>query len=258
MRRIALALVVVGALVAAATAWAAVTNTVSYKVTLKPTGKGTKKKPAALMYKAVLHIDTDPPGQQPDTSSHTTIQFPTLIKQNAKLLPKCSQADIDGKPTVPAKCKAAQVGTGTASALAGSPGQDKSQSIKEDLSVKLYNGGPTRVLLVLNASSPVQIQNAVVPGVLGPGAAGYGYSVDFQVPANLQNNTGLWVALTDFNVTIQPANKVVKVKGKNTKVSYLQLTGSCSGLTSKATAYFIDDQGADAGNVTNEQPSTCG
>lgn len=257
MRRIALVLAVVGLLVAAATAWAAVTNTVSYKTTLHSVGKGSKKKPAALSYQAVLHIDTDPPGQQPDTSPNTTVYFPSVVKQNAAKLPSCSQADIDGKPSVPAKCNKAMVGNGTASALAGSPGQDAGSSIKENLSVKLYNGGANKVLLVLNAAAPVQIQNAVVPGILGPGGSGYGYSVDFQVPPNLQNNTGLWVALTDFKVNVLPKTFPVKVKGKTVKLSYLQLTGPCSGLKSKATAHFIDDQGQPAGEVTDEEPATC-
>lgn len=258
MRRIALALVLVGALVAAATAWAAVTNTVSYKVTMKSTGKGTKKKPAALQYKAVLHVDTDPPGQQPDTSPNTTIYFPKEVKQNAKYIPSCKQSDIDGKATIPAKCNKALVGTGTASALAGTPGQDASSSIKEDLTVKLFNGGPKEVLLVLNASQPVQVQNAVVPGILGAGEGGYGYTVDFQVPPSLQNNTGLWVALTDFNVNVTPKNFPVKVKGKKVKLSYLQLTAPCKGLKSKATAHFIDENGQPAGEVSDEEIVSCG
>jgi hypothetical protein len=134
VRRIALLAVVVGALAAAATAWA-VTNTVSYTVTLKKatSGKPTAKKPVRVAYNAKLKIDTDPAGQQPDTAPVTSIYFPKQIRQNSKLLPGCSVADIDGKPSMPAKCSKGKVGTGTASALAGSPGSPASNSVKEDL-----------------------------------------------------------------------------------------------------------------------------
>jgi hypothetical protein len=103
VRRIALLAVVVGALAAAATAWA-VTNTINYTVTLKKgSGTPTKKKPVPVAYNAVLKIDTDPSGSQPDTAPVTSIYFPKQIKQNSKLLPGCKQSDIDGKTDMPAK-----------------------------------------------------------------------------------------------------------------------------------------------------------
>src|SRR5438034_4634231 len=82
VRRIALLAVAVGALAAAATAWA-VTNTVSYSVTIKKVGgsKATPKKPLRIAYNAVLHIDSDLSGSQPDTAPVTSIYFPKQIKQ---------------------------------------------------------------------------------------------------------------------------------------------------------------------------------
>lgn len=255
MRRIAL-LVAVGLLVTAAAAWA-VTNTVSYSVTIKKVGgnKATPKKPLRIAYNAVLHIDTDPPGSQPETSPVTSIYFPSQIQQNSKLLPSCKQSDIDGKQSMPAKCNKAVVGSGTASALAGSPGSPASNSVKEDLNVKFLNGGPNVVLLLLNSqpSAPVAITNRVVPGTLGTASAPFGYRVDFTIPQDLQNQLGLSIALTDFKVSITNKAFTVKKGKKKVQVGYLQLTGCpASGtLPIRAVAHFA------SGDVTNDSTTKC-
>jgi hypothetical protein len=261
VRRIALLCVVVGALAAAATAWA-VTNTVSYSVTIKK-GPGTPsaKKPVNIGYNAILHIDTDPAGSQPDTAPVTSIYFAKQIKQNSKLLPSCSQADIDGKASFPAKCKAATVGTGTASALAGSPGSPAANSVQENLNVTFVNGpAGKQVLLVLNSSAgaPVAITNRVVPGDLGAGKGPYGYRVDFKIPPDLQNQLGLSIALTDFKVQITNKAFPVKIHGKKAKVSYLQLAGKCTGgqLPVEAIAHFVDANGNPT-DVTNDSNTKC-
>ena len=255
MRRIALLVVVVGALAAAATAWA-VTNTVSYTVTLKKAaGKPSPKKPVPVQYNALLHIDTDPSGQQPDTAPVTSIYFPKQIKQNSKLLPSCSQSDIDGKQSLPAKCGKAKVGTGTASALAGSPGSPASNSVKEDLNVGFFNGPKGKqVLLVLNSQpgAPVAITNRVVPGDLAPASAPFGYRVDFKIPEDLQNQLGLSIALTDFKVSITSKKFTVKVHGKKKGVGYLETTG-CGELPIRAVAHFKDSaNGGATTDVTND------
>lgn len=259
MRRIALLVVVVGALAAAATAWA-VTNTVSYTVTLKKatSGKPTSKKPIRVAYNSKLKIDTDPPGQQPDTAPVTSIYFPKQIKQNSKLLPGCSVSDIDGKPSMPAKCTKGKVGTGTASALAGSPGSPASNSVKEDLNVTFINGSNHKqILLVLNSAptAPVAITNRVVPGDLAPGTGNFGYRVDFKIPPDLQNQLGLSIALTDFNVAITNKGFKVKVKGKTKSVGFLELTG-CGTLPIRAVAHFKDASGT-VTNVQNDSTAKC-
>lgn len=255
MRRIALLTVAVGLLAAAATAWA-VTNTISYTVTLKKgTGKPSAKKPVPTQYNALLHIDTDPSGNQPDTAPVTSIYFPKQIKQNSKLLPSCKQSEIDGQQDMPAKCTKAKVGTGTASALAGSPGSPASNSVKEDLNVQFINGaGGKQVLLVLNsqAGAPVAITNRVVPGDLGSASAPFGYKVDFKIPEDLQNQLGLSIALTDFKVSITGKPFTVKIKGKKVKKGYLELTG-CGELPIRAIAHFKDSaNGGATTDVTND------
>jgi hypothetical protein len=250
---------VVGLLVFAATALA-LTNTVNYTVTLKGS-KGTIKKPANLGYNAVLHIDTDPPGQQPNTAPVTSIYFPKQIKYNSKILPSCSLASVDGKDSMPPACKKAKVGTGTAHALAGSPGQDGASAINEDLDVTFLNGGAKQILLVLNSTptAPVKITNRVVPGDLtSSDDSNFGYRVDFKIPQDLQEPVpGVKVALVDFKVQISP--KSIKPKKKGGKpVSYLQLTGCPGGsLPNKAVAHFIDENGQPAGDVESPSVTKC-
>jgi hypothetical protein len=254
VRRIALLAVVVGALAAAATAWA-VTNTINYTVTLKKgSGTPTKKKPVPVAYNAVLKIDTDPSGSQPDTAPVTSIYFPKQIKQNSKLLPGCKQSDIDGKTDMPAKCKKGIVGTGTASALAGSPGSPAANSVKEDLNVSFVNNpSGKQVLLVLNSqpTAPVAITNRVVPGDLSGGTGAFSYRVDFKIPEDLQNQLGLSIALTDFNVKITGKAFKVKVKGKTKKVGYLELTG-CGTLPIRAIGHFKDSSTGATTDMTDD------
>jgi len=260
VRRIALLVAVVGSLLAVATAWA-VTNTVSYTVTLKKasTAKPSVKKPVRVQYVANLHIDSDPSGNQPDTAPVTSIYFPKQIKQNSKLLPSCSQADIDGKESLPAKCGKAKVGSGTASALAGSPGSPAANSVKEDLNVGFFNGPKAKqVLLVLNSQpgAPVAITNRVVPGDLAAGGGNFGYRVDFKIPADLQNQLGLSIALTDFKVTITNKPFSVKKNGKSVKVGYLELTGCPGSLPIRAIGHFVDANGVTS-DVQNDSTAKC-
>jgi hypothetical protein len=256
VRRIAL-LAAVGVMATAATAWA-LTDTVSYSVVLKKasSAKPTAKKPVNIGYNAVLHIDTDPPGSQPDTAPVTSIYFAKQIKQNSKLLPSCTQQEIDGQQTMPAKCNKAKVGTGTASALAGSPGSPAANSVKEDLNVTFINGpGGKQVLLVLNSSptAPVAITNRVVPGNLAAGKGPFAYRIDFTIPDDLQNQLGLAIALTDFKVQITGKDFSVKQHGKTVKVGYLQLNAACPGgkVPVEAVAHFA------SGDVTNDSTSKC-
>jgi hypothetical protein len=261
VRRIALLCVVVGALAAAATVYA-VTNTVSYSVTLKraTSAKPTSKKPVNVAYNAILHIGTDPAGQQPDTAPVTSIYFAKQLKQNAKLIPSCSVADIDGKPSMPAKCSKAVVGKGTASALAGSPGSPASNSVTENLNVTGVNGpGGKQFLLVLNSdpTAPVAITNRVVPGDLSSGGGPFGYRLDFKIPPDLQNQLGLSIALTDFHVNVPSKAFTVKIHGKKAKVGYLQET-ACpgAGLPVRAIAHFVDSNGAQT-DVQNDSVAKC-
>jgi hypothetical protein len=238
----------------------AVTDTVSYSAKYSKSGKPSKNKPANMSYTGILHVDTNPPGQQPETAPTTSIFYSKAIKNNAPYFPFCNQKDIDGMGTFPAKCNKAIVGSGTASSLAGSPGSPSDQSVREDLTVKAVNGPSGKVLfLVLNSKpgAPVAISNRVVPGAVVKAAGTFGFLTRFQVPADLQNQLGLSISLTDFNVKISGTPRKVKIKGKTQKVSYLQLT-SCPGtLPTKAVATFTDSSGGANKDVTSTSKAKC-
>jgi hypothetical protein len=260
VRRIAL-IAAMALFATAATAWA-VTNTLTYSATLKKASSKapTTAAPVDAGYNAVLHIDTNPAGTQPDIAPVTTVYFAKEIKQNAKAWAGCKMSDIDGQTTFPAKCNKAIVGTGTATAYAGSPGHPVGESVKEDLTVKAVNAtGGKQIMLVLTSApgSPVAINNRVVPGALGSASGAYGYKVAFAIPEDLQNQLGLSIALADFKVNISNKPKLITLKGKKVKAGYLQLTG-CKGhkVPVKAVATFKDENGATT-NVTSESTAKC-
>ena len=237
----------------------AVTNTLTYSGKLTYKGKPTTKKPANLAYTGTLHIDTDPAGNQPDTAPVTSVFFSKAIKNNAKYFPFCNQADIDGQAAFPSKCNKAVVGTGTATALAGGPGNPSSQSVKEDLNVKAVNGPKGKLLFLVLTSkpgAPVAINNRVVPGAVVKSTGPFGFLVKFTIPEDLQSQLGLSISLTDFLVKVSGTPKTVKVSGKSTKLAYLQLT-SCKGhLPVKAIANFKDATGKTT-PVTSESQAKC-
>jgi hypothetical protein len=238
----------------------AVTNTLTYsgKVTYK--GKPTTTTPANLAYTGTLHIDTNPPGSQPDTAPITDVYFSKAIKINAPYFPSCKMAEIDGQTTFPSKCNKAIVGTGTATALAGSVGSPASQSVKEDLTVKAVNGPKGKVLyLVLTSApgSPVAINNRVVPGTVVKKSGTFGFLVRFAIPADLQSQLGLSISLTDFNVKVSGTPRTVTINRKKVKVAYLQLTSCKSSLPVKAIANFKDSSTGQTVPVTSQSTSKC-
>src|SRR3954447_10903431 len=246
VRRLVL-LAVVAVMAITAVAAYAVDNTISYteKVTFK--GTPTAKKPVNTAYQGILHIDTNPPGQQPDTAPRTSVYYAKGIVNNAKYFPFCNASEIDGQQTIPAKCKKAKVGSGTASSLAGTPGTSGS-SIRENLTVTAVNGPKGKsIYLVLNSTpdAPVAIQNRVVPGTVVKSSGAFALITRFDVPADLQEQLGLRIALTDFNVKISGTPRKVKIGKVFKSVSYLQLSSCKKSLPVKAIAQFKDSANGD-------------
>jgi hypothetical protein len=249
MMRKLFVLFAVGALVCAvavATAFASQQpNTVSYTVKAKKKGKPSKKHPAPLSYEGILSVGTSN-NTQPNVAPTTKLYFPKQVVQNAKYFPSCNGKKLDGQSSVPASCKKAVIGGGTATASGGAPGQPINPATTENLKVTAYNGvRGKQILLVLNGSSPLQISNRVVTGQMGPGGGKFGYTVTFTVPADLQYQLGLQVALTHFDVKISPKVHKLKVRGKTKKLSYLGVT-KCGTLPTQTTANF-DQDGAPGG-----------
>ena len=238
----------------------AVTDTLTYTAKMTHSGKPSAKKPANASYQGILHIDTDPAGQQPEGAPTTSVYFAKAIKTNGKYFPFCNMSEIDGQPTFPSKCNKAKVGTGTASALAGGPGNPSSQSVKEDLSVFAVNGPKGKALyLVLNSQpgAPVAIQNRVVPGTVVKASGAFGFLVRFDIPADLQEQLGLTVSLTDFNVKVSGTPRKLKVGKVFKKISYLQLTACPGSLPVKTIAQFKDKDTGQVKPVTSESKGKC-
>jgi len=237
----------------------AVNDTLNYSAKISFKGKPTAKKPANLTYTGILKVDTNPPGSQPDTAPKTAIYYPKAIKNNAKYFPFCNQSEIDGLP-FPAKCKKAIVGQGTASSLAGIPGNPSSTSVRENLTVKAVNGAKGQyIMLVLNSApgAPVQITNRVVPGFVVHASGAFGFLTRFEVPHDLQDQLGLKIALTDFNVKINGTAKTVKVKGKTKKMSFLQITSCKGSVPIKAITQFVDNDTGTPKSVVSSSTSKC-
>jgi hypothetical protein len=254
-------LLVVGGVVAtclavvAAVAFAA-NNQVSYTAKLSPAHPKAKTgKPANVGYEGILSVTT-PDGTQPDTGAKTTLYFPKQIINNAKKFASCKPSEIDGKDTIPSKCKAATVGSGTASSEAPTPGQPPNPALAESLKVTAINGDKGKTLmLVLNATAPVPITNRVIPGKLGPGSGQFGYTVTFTVPTDLQNIAGAQIALAHFDVKLSKS-KTAKVGKK--KVSYLQLK-SCPKSGKLPTKTVIDfDNSAGSGPAAGPDQTVTG
>jgi hypothetical protein len=238
----------------------AVTDTVTYTSKVSFKGKPTAKKPVNTSYQGILHVDTDPGGQQPETAPTTSVYYAKGFKTNGKYFPFCNASEIDGQATFPSKCNKAKVGTGTASSLAGTPGSPSSQSVREDLTVTAVNGPKGKVIyLVLNSTpgAPVAIQNRVVPGTVVKSSGAFAFLVRFDVPADLQEQLGLSIALTDFNVKISGTPRKVKVGKVFQKISYLQLTSCKSSLPVKAIAQFKDKDSGQIKPTTSTSSAKC-
>ncbi|MBV9213354.1 MAG: hypothetical protein JOZ25_06875 [Actinobacteria bacterium] len=234
------------ALVFAATAYA-VTNTVTYSVTLKEKGKPSKQKPARLTYTSTLNVH-GPGGTQPDTQVSSDYFYPKQAVLNAAQFPSpCKKSDIDNKTTVPSKCKKALIGKGTATSSAGSPGSAPLGT--EPLDLTLYNAtGGSQVFLVLNSrpGATATVNHRVIVGTVTQVGGKFGYKTHYDVPADLQT-TG-----PPFNEPATVTTLTLKIgatiKKSGTKVPYIALK-SCpksKKLKGKVTVNFNTNKSTSA------------
>jgi hypothetical protein len=244
----------------------AVTDTMKYSSVTKVVGKAAAaKKPANLSYRGTIAINTEPAEQQPDAAPRTTVSFDKNIINNAKYYPSCTQAEIDGKEALPEKCKKAIVsikGKSTATAYAGTPGNPKAQSVKEELTVEAINGPKGKTLFLVVSSKPnqaVTLNNRVVPGTVLKGKGLFGFLVQFDIPTDLQEQLGLKISLTDFDVHVDGKPRAVKIGGKSAKVAYLQLKAcpKTRKLNVKAATQFRDNATGTIKTVESVSTSKC-
>jgi hypothetical protein len=243
----------------AAVAWALDNNTVDYN---SPITVGSKVLGAKnIDYEGILDIGTSD-NTQPNTAPLTELFFAKELKNNAKRWPSCKASDIDGKATIPAKCKKAVVGGGTADAtVSAQPGS--TNRVPQHLDVVALNGNKGKQILLALIGGALGAYR-VIPGDLGPGnGAEFGYKVSFKVPAELQGNLSAQIALTHFDVHINKTTKIVKkvkVKGKRKKVKktfklgYLQLKKcpAAGTLPSRAIVHFNKDDNTAGGQVVQD------
>lgn len=151
-------------------------------------------------------IFSDPVGNQPDTVSSLSLVFPQEFVFGGAAMPSCGQNQIDGQPTFPAACEAAQVGNGTGTAFAGNPGIALTNSVREDVTFRVVNGAPagSTVLLVVTSapSAPVAIFNRVIPGVISPADPPFAKTLELSIPQDLQSQLGLAIVFTDLHATV--------------------------------------------------------
>src|SRR5207244_2691775 len=75
----------------------AVTNTLSAAATATVTAMPSPSAPAALQYEWTQRLDTDPSGQQPETTADITVLLADAIRSNAQYFPSCAQNQVDGQ-----------------------------------------------------------------------------------------------------------------------------------------------------------------
>jgi hypothetical protein len=219
----------------------AVTNSVAFSGKLAMATTPSTAAPANTAFEWAHQITTVPAGGQPDTAVSFKVLFPSPLILNAQDFPACLAWTADGQTTLSDDCKNAIVGSGTATMYAGSPGSPLGNSVREDLAVTVLNGSPagSAMLLLLNStpSAPVVIRNRVVTGNINP-EQGFAFGSEFNVPADLQNQLGLSIVVTDLDVTISGTPRPITVGTTTRNISYLQLPDCGSALPARQLTNF--------------------
>jgi hypothetical protein len=241
-----LALLTCALLCTTATGALAANNTVGYTVSLALSAVPSPAQPANLGYHWSQHLDTTPPGMQPDTSPSQTIYFASPVESNGRYFPSCTRAAIDGMTALSAECQNAIVGTGTATIYAGQPGSSLANSVAEKLAVKLINGPAGSSLWMVVSSqpgAPVQITNRVLPGTIAAASDPYAFGIRFDVPDDLQHQLGLSLTVTDVDVTISGTPRQITSGAASASLSYLQATRCEGALPFQDTVVFKSTTG---------------
>jgi len=236
----------------AAVAFALTNNTVDYNSPIKVKAKAADAK--NIDYEGILDIGTSDQ-TQPNTAPLTELFYAKQIKTNGAKWPSCKVSDIDGKPTIPSKCKKAVVGGGTADAtVSAQPGS--TNRVPQHLTVVALNGNKGKQILLALIGGALGAYR-VIPGDIAGAPAPFGYKVQFKVPPELQGNLSAQIALTHFDVHINKTTKIKvgkKKKGKKqktAKITLLQLKKCPSAglLPSRAVVHFNNDDNTPGGQV---------
>ncbi len=201
---VVLALAAAMSLAVAGIAYAAISSTVTFKFTPNTVPKSTFK-----AGQINVHTHTTYSNVNSQYTDRAQLYFDSDFKVNTSATPKCAKSKISGTKTMKqamAACKSALIGTGTATAAAGTN--------TVHACVLAFNGKGTggHVLLFTraNAAPPFSINcsspatntagntNVLLDGALkAANKAGYGKLLDFQ-----HIHAASPLPLTDFNVTV--------------------------------------------------------
>jgi hypothetical protein len=245
-KSIAVAAAVLGALVLASVAFAAVTTTLT--VVPRPNKASTKKKVQPITLE--IGISTaDPSVPQPPPLKQVVIRFNKGGIFNGKLFPKCKFAKLQARG--PKACpKGSRVGTGTATASA-KPIVDLVNAKVTIFNGELRGGVPTVLLYnVPDISSPITVFGTVQKKSSTSCANGAGkcdYALTFNVPEiptlpGAPPASVLTVKTKTLNVFIKK-KKRVHGKRKTVKIPYIGAPKGCPGKwVADASFTFYDGQ----------------
>lgn len=256
-RRISIAAAALVALLAVAGVAYAV-NDYTVKGSAKPAGKGTASNPAAKREVTFEFGAKDSTGARATPVKRYTIIFQGF-KSFAKFFSKCSFAAANDNAAHHTRCRKARVGGGVLNSLAGSP-SNTSSSLKCDQLITLYNSGrgffirldgspsgaddkppapPTRPDLKcpLTIARAIDARFKVVRygGVIS-------VALIFNVPPDLQTNSGLDISVLKAAAKIRGGTEKVKIGRKTQEVSILSSTG-CKGKKRTTAVEFTDRTG---------------
>lgn len=230
-----------------------------YKVTpvqTSPAGAGSASSPKAKTVKFGFEAE-DSSGARATPIKRYTIVFQGM-KSFASKFPKCTFAAANDNARHHIRCRKARVGGGILNALAGSPtNPSKESSLKCDQLVTLYNSGrgffirldggpggaddkppapPTRPDL----KCPLNIARAIDARFKTVRQGGISsVALVFNVPADLQNNTGLDISVAKVTATIPRRLVRTRIAGRTRRVSILSST-KCKGRNRLIAVQFLD------------------
>jgi hypothetical protein len=198
-----------------------------------PARAGTKSKPRAVSSKITLTTRADTAGEAEPTTTKSEVFLPSEFVLGGAVFPSCTFAQAN--QATPRCTSRARVGAGRAVFRSG--------AFSQQANVTVYNGPKGKsVLLRLDSSSggvPIHqaIEGKLVKCGTGVACAGFGIKLVTQIPEELQQGSGLRIALTELSFTLLKRT----ITHKKRKVPYLGL-GPCSDeeLSFKAVNTYRD------------------
>lgn len=245
-----MAVVALGALIAAAVAFAAPTTTLEIKTSPNKASKSKKKLQAIRL--TINTTFSDPAAPQPPPLRKVVIRFNSGGTYNGKLFPKCKFSAIQAKG--PSACpKGSKIGSGTATASA----QPVIALVNAKVTIyngELKNGVPSVILYnVPDISSPIAVQGTVEKK--SASACGDGGKCDYVLTFNVpdiptlpgQPNASVLTVKTQTSKVFIKKKKKVRGKKRTVKIPLIGAPTKCTGKwVAESNVTFADGSTASA------------